>query len=311
MLSHRCAARMLAPSAARPRILPGANALSARYGAPSALLRPTLAPSVQRRTFILEPLANSFLAVHSFTGIPWWLLIPALSFVRSLVFYLPYCVFMNRRLVRRSLIAPLYTAWKVKVQLLKAEDPNAAYKKQVERINREARIGTRGIQTTYMVCNLVSTGICTAALSTAMGVRASGAAAVEPSFLTEGILWFQDLTVADPIGILPILAAASIMIRRFPRSIAELSFMLNPGPNNSSASGLGRGALVVGAFVAMQSMYAPAGSVWFLASTGVSWLLLPRLDKYIYRYLPPVPKNPWIHGSRGEKWYIEGPPTRK
>lgn len=311
MLSQRCATRALAMSAARPRIVPGANALYARHDPSSAVLRPALAPGVQRRTYILEPLGNAFLAVHSFTGIPWWLLIPAISVLRTAVCHLPYRVLMNRHLAREALISPLMTAWNIKVHLLKVKDPQAAYLRQVKRITREAKISSTALKVANAATTLVTTAVCGGALRSAMFVRAADTVVLEPSFVTGGTLWFQDLTAADPLGILPVLIGAMVSLRSMPRSMAEFQLLFTPGLGSEPRLRSQRIRLLLGPAMIMYFMNLQAGVVLFLAGTTASFQLIPLLDRYLNKYLAPVPKNPWANGAKREPWFIEGPPTRR
>lgn len=312
MLSHRCAARVLGPSAARPRIVRSANTLYARHENPSALLRPALAPGVQRRTFIIEPLGNAFLTIHSFTGVPWWLLIPALGFVTPVAAHLPFHVLKNRRAAREALLSPLIAAWATKISRLKLKDPNEAYKKQMKRIYREAKLGnSRRLMLAEMATYIGSLTVIVQALKSAMVVKSAGATAFEPSFVTEGLFWFQDLTSADPLGILPWVMGGLFAYRNLPRSIPEIQLLLTPGTDGVGNTRFKRAGLIFSGIMVAQFMNAPAGAVLFVTSNAVTWLLMPWLDKYFDRYLPPVPNNVWVRDAKHEPWYIEGPPTRR
>ncbi|KAK8095032.1 mitochondrial export translocase protein [Apiospora hydei] len=83
----------------------------------------------------------------------------------------------------------------------------------------------------------------TSAASTAVGPTTS---AVDPSLATEGMLWFTDLTVADPYHILPVALVGMLMLNLIPKNQAARSAILG--------SGLYRGVIYVmplGTFVLM------------------------------------------------------------
>ncbi|KAL2112638.1 hypothetical protein VUR80DRAFT_6914 [Thermomyces stellatus] len=316
MLSHRCAARVLAPSGTRPRIIPGANALYSHHGPSSALLRPALAPRPQRRTFlgvpIIEPLGNAFMAIHSFTDIPWWLLIPAIGFARTAIFHLPFHVLEDRRRARTALISPLLAAWGAKVRVLNAQDPKAAYERQAKRIASEANLDTRKLKLTNFALSLTSFAICAGTMQHLAGAtstslrQAATNAPVDPSLASEGLFWFQDLTAADPHGILPVVLGSMMFLRAVPRSMDELRRLFAPGLSDSWSLRLRRIQLVAAPCFAALFMNASVATLLFVISTTASYPLVSRLSRYFRRYLGPVPTNLWAR-SKGERWYINGP----
>ncbi|KAI5928220.1 hypothetical protein F4810DRAFT_706114 [Camillea tinctor] len=66
--------------------------------------------------------------------------------------------------------------------------------------------------------------------SAASGVSEAFGQVIDPSLITEGCLWFSDLTAADPYHILPYLLSASIAWNIFPRSKEQTRFLFGLQP---------------------------------------------------------------------------------
>lgn len=111
---------------------------------------------------------------------------------------------------------------------------------------------------------------------------------VEPSLATEGALWFPDLLVGDPTGVLPVLLTASIIANvrigwksPSPKEIAEL-----PRPElvlQSSVLGLKYGIYSLAVYIGYSASFGmPAAlMVYWLTSTNLATLQTYFLDKYL------------------------------
>ncbi|KAJ1338763.1 mitochondrial inner membrane protein COX18 [Microdochium nivale] len=126
----------------------------------------------------------------------------------------------------------------------------------------------------------------------------------EPSLMTEGALWFTDLTVADPYHILPFALSAVLVANMIPKNNARMRelFGLDPvrsAANTSSSSpstgsqgttsasqqgavrrGLGRGMLIVSALVGPLTMDLPAAiHLYWLTSACASRATTRLIDR--------------------------------
>lgn len=137
----------------------------------------------------------------------------------------------------------------------------------------------------------------------------------DPSMATGGCLWFPDLTVADPVGVLPYLLSAAFVISILPRSKEKVISLLNPTVNTDDAAyqtsampqqRFRRAALLVALCIGPLTMQLPAAlHLYWLTSTIVSGLQ----TEVVYRMMP-LPKQDWSP-CRGLTDIVVRPPPPK
>lgn len=176
---------------------------------------------------------SCFQSVHTFTGLPWFLSIP-LTGVLFRLLWLPVQYKVNRDQNRRQNLNPLLLAWTTAYRTQAARqfspnDPQSPLKaerwvrgqlqqKATELQNKYGAKSTRWRDTflglAFLPVWLVNadtlrrmSGLETSFFAWFMGSSASridlSVVPAEPSFTTQGALWFGDLTLADPLLVLP------------------------------------------------------------------------------------------------------------
>lgn len=228
MLPHRGAARVLGPSM-RPSMVPGVGALYARRSPSPSTSRPALALGpASRRTFasIVGPLGEALMTVHASTGLPWYLLLPAFTALQTAVVEIPLFLQLNRTRQRRALMEPLMAAWRIKTRRAGLVDHAARAKVEMKRIRVETKtqywrtwVPLIGITLPNWIINL----------ETIRQIANSEGTPLDPSFATEGCLWFFNLAAPDPLYILPGVAAISWGYRLLPKSVEELHRLFQEG----------------------------------------------------------------------------------
>lgn len=108
-------------------------------------------------------------------------------------------------------------------------------------------------------------------------------AAADPSLTTGGVLWFPDLTVADPWHVLPLALSAILVANVWPKTAAgrQAVFNMAGGPTESNTRldlgmrgrlGLHRGLFVVSLLVGPLTMNLPAAlHLYWISSSTLSW----------------------------------------
>ncbi|SPO03955.1 uncharacterized protein DNG_06638 [Cephalotrichum gorgonifer] len=235
------------------------------------------------------------MAAHSFTGLPWFLVIPAASVVFSAVTTVPLLPYTRRYANRLSRLQPLFYAWHQKARFLKLKDPVASANTEIKRIRKDA-----GLQGWKPYLRLM--------LSLPPWIIVSGAmrhiSMVDPTFTNEGFLWFTDLTVADPLYILPTILVGSMLALMGPRSLAEAWDLIDVH-DKSAKTRRSRMVVVAAPFLFNFISTYPSGMLFFWLLTGSTNRALTKVaDKLI---LPPVEKNPWAERATTEPWHIDGP----
>ncbi|KAI1506659.1 hypothetical protein F5X99DRAFT_11983 [Biscogniauxia marginata] len=129
---------------------------------------------------------------------------------------------------------------------------------------------------------------------------------LDPSLITEGCLWFPDLTVADPYHVLPFLLSAFLVANILPRSrdgIRDL-FGLEPAAKKRTSLSLPeqkitrrqrgylalrRGLLLAGALVGPATVDLPAAlHLYWLSSSAANLALVAILNRLMPLKLPSV-----------------------
>ncbi|CAG8955521.1 hypothetical protein HYFRA_00009474 [Hymenoscyphus fraxineus] len=194
-------------------------------------------------TFIV-PTHTLFEGVHSLTGLPWAYSIPLTTIVIR-IFTLPISIYTRRIQQKRAERLPLLSAWTIRLHrevmaqsghLGPAAAQAALYKKLNEQ--KAGMLQRAGIETWKIFLPVVHLPIFLIVIETLrmmsgteiglLGTLFSGfgssysipflsatsflTAWYEPTLATEGMMWFKDLTVADPEGRLSyILSGAMLM----------------------------------------------------------------------------------------------------
>lgn len=95
---------------------------------------------INRRNFSFEPqvivstLTDSMQALHSYTGIPWWALIPITTFSLRSIWTLPLAVLQRKRVQRQAELRPIVNATNPVLKL------NLAKKVQIAKLKAEAEL---------------------------------------------------------------------------------------------------------------------------------------------------------------------------
>lgn len=116
----------------------------------------------------------------------------------------------------------------------------------------------------------------------------------EPSLTTGGILWFPDLTVADPWHVLPLALSAIFIVNLWPKTVAGRQAVFNmdsgdpsdsdlkPNPNRSARTRLGlhRGLFITSFLIGPITMDFPAAlHLYWISSSALSWGTQKMLDR--------------------------------
>lgn len=122
------------------------------------------------------------------------------------------------------------------------------------------------------------------------------ASGVDTSLMTEGALWFQDLTVADPYGILPVTLSAVLLYNVIPKqtSRARELFGVNRGPEADDNSipllskytplqrGFGRSMIILSMAVGPLTMDLPAAVHLYWLTSALFSAAGTQLAAYMY-----------------------------
>lgn len=263
--------------------------------------------------------------VHSLSGLPWVASIPLTAVIVRMVVAFPLQIYSKIHGRRQQDIAPLVLSWSKHLQQMTMargrESPEGLLPTQAQAsYTREIRKRTRLLYRRWRInpyWRFVPFLQLPVWLSLMEGVRAmcgneygllrqlflrksgesaAGADAIvaEPSFATEGALWFPNLLDGDPTGALPAIVSASLLVNilygwKTPSllQIAEL-------PGAEMAKSL-MSLMLKGAFMSL-SVYAgyaaymanmPAGlMIYWIASTNTATFQSWFLDRYMFMVKP-------------------------
>lgn len=139
--------------------------------------------------------------VHVSTGLPWWATIAVVTIsVRALLF--PIYVKSSDMMARNARIKPQLD--EIQATLMDADDMAAS---QTAILKRKKLLAKHGIKNRYLAAPVLQLPL---AIGFFSGIRSMANYPVD-GFQDQGILWFQDLTAADPYLGLQVLSAAVIM----------------------------------------------------------------------------------------------------
>ncbi|KAI0901102.1 hypothetical protein F4806DRAFT_181137 [Annulohypoxylon nitens] len=213
-----------------------------QHGVRSFSVVPAIAATV-------DTTVNAIIGLHAVTHIPWFVLIPCVSIGANIVFRLPFSLYthnISQRQTKSALVMRGW-GWRIPFDIHKERIPahqiqresDRRFSKALSRIHRGLgtqwwrmlsgllsapawlvgiesirRIcgGPKGILGNYVVNNLPVTiqGPNVDPSTSSFMIENSGHL-LDPSIAYEGCLWFPDLSVADPLHILPF-AVSAVMV---------------------------------------------------------------------------------------------------
>ncbi|PVZ99663.1 hypothetical protein BB558_004306 [Smittium angustum] len=162
---------------------------------------------------------------HVYTGLPWWGTILTATLVVRLSMF-PINVILQRKVVKMQNLQPKMVA--IKAKLERAQKENNMYEYRVQATQMRKLMKDEGVNPFSTV--LLPLMQMPVMVSFFMALREMSSLPVE-HLKTGGMLWFTDLTVADPLYILPIIAAASMIsvfeiTRKFQNAIQQPKVMV-------------------------------------------------------------------------------------
>lgn len=277
---------------------------------------------------VLDATHNAFLGIHHV--LPWWAAIPFAAVAVRLAF-LPLTIWSRRIIARQRSLTPLLTAWRgalernidlskgtSNMKVLAARKTMEIYKAFscqryklflapalqlpffliiIESIRRLAGAGQGLLRLVFSSVPSV-TGSTEGAAETASGATANAdivtalTRTAEPSMTTEGPLWFVDLSIADPLLILPFALSATMLLHLVPAHY----FTRTPAPVGTPTAFQRRlrNMLKLLALAAGPLTLAlPAGVLYYWISTMlVSFVQGHLLDKFMPLKNPVMPCTP-------------------
>jgi inner membrane protein COX18 len=169
---------------------------------------------------VIHSAENSFQAVHSFTHLPWWGVVITVTVVLRSVLTLPLAIHQNRVIAKMELLLPTLKEYQEAVKHnvivkcrranLPVEEANRQLKKAAKEVARDlySQEGCNPYRVAILPWVQLPLWITLSfALRNMAGVFPGVPSndAVKTTLVSEGCLWFPDLTVPDPYYILPIL----------------------------------------------------------------------------------------------------------
>ena len=255
---------------------------------------------------IVNTFTHAFETLHEASGLPWWALIPITTFALRSVWTLPLAVIQRKRIQKQSTLKPIVSALSpiLKMNLAKrvqkaktlqqapstdesvkaAQAPlaNMSYEQILLLSTKETRkrqkelfkkhnvqIWKNFILPTFQIPLWIIMSLTMRDLSGWSSWDNLHNKALDPSLYVEGCLWFQDLAVADPMHIFPvILGVISLCNVEWTFRTLELSRLtqrLKYRPNLTDAVGnFARMSIV---FMMAISIHAPAALVLYWISS--------------------------------------------
>ncbi|CAI4218107.1 unnamed protein product [Parascedosporium putredinis] len=297
MLAQRCRAHLLTPS--RSTLSPSTAIARRRCGLSHGLLAAAgSAPasigsrSGGSRTMVTLPdifdgTVNTIVAAHSVSGLPWYVLIPGLAATLTVCARLPFKRRERDAANRMVRLGDLRLAWYRKAVRLGLDNPQKRADREFSRIQKEAGLGIFRQAVAPLLLHLPAWILLSQALRVIAGQ--GKAAPLDPSLATEGLLWFPDLTVADPTYILPAIFGASMLYNAMPRSMDEVRRLFDPKVSSFSIRAR-RALLFVIPFMMTAVISFPSGVVLFWVSSAASNRVLTIvMDRF---FLPTKLQNP-------------------
>lgn len=237
---------------------------------PAATLPRRINPVSSRRNFSLlgafdqvsTLTAEGITFVHH-AGLPWYVTIPLVAAGVNFTVRLPMQYYSRRLLAKRLALRPFVDAWAFRHQQSNTRDPSKALELNRAKLRKsQSRIYKEwGVQMwkswTGPVVATVPFILFSDALRRLAGVRTftttsadqavdSGVQALQavPSMVDGGLLWFTDLTVADPYYILPVVCTGLLGLNAWKGMTKEkLLELLGVGSSSTGTTAWQRGLM--------------------------------------------------------------------
>lgn len=254
--------------------------------------------------------------LHTTTLTPWYLTIPLLALTLHLAARLPLSLYTRRIHVRRAGLVPLLQAWRARHTMAVAASParkdevakrlalttkRVYHKWGVERWKDSVGLAAMpvwlvGIEALRRMCGgpkgLIGTVVFGPGAAEGEGGAGVGEGLAE-GLSTGGCLWFPDLTVADPLHLLPFALSVVLVANVMPRTQvgARRMFGLDGGgataPMGKTSERLRRGLVVMALAIGPVTMDLPAALhlYWLSSST------LSLLQTELTAYFMPLPNS--------------------
>lgn len=253
--------------------------------------------SPQRRTFFREAVsttvdsaASVFTAIHA-AGVPWWATIPLVAVGVNMAVRLPTQMYMQRMQRTRAALRPLVNAWSSRHgQMAATQTSMLARSAHVARASERSRRrlyrawGVPLWKTLIPLATMVPFAIMSGALRHLSGVggvpeaavpsgdvlggktltdsmQAAGetlsATSVADSLSTGGLLWFENLMMADPYAGLPVICSLLLAANIYSRmTVAQWrKALLEHRPGEPWTQRLARGVVRISLFIPMFPLF--------------------------------------------------------
>ena len=199
---------------------------------------------------IVNAMTESFQTIHEYSGLPWWAFIPITTFTLRTIWTLPLAILQRKRIQKQSLLRPLVSAMNPVLKLnlakkvqqaqtkLKIAEKNEDFAsvqslttvanmkqdhillltaKEVRK-RQKALFAKNGVQLwknfilpAFQIPLWIIMSITMRNLSGWSSWDYTHNKALDPSLYTEGMLWFPDLTIADPMHIFPVILGVTAL----------------------------------------------------------------------------------------------------
>ncbi|RLV93513.1 Mitochondrial inner membrane protein COX18 [Spathaspora sp. JA1] len=292
---------------------------------------------IQRRQFsfdyhaVISSMTETVQLAHTYTGIPWWALIPLTTFTLRTVWTMPLAVWQRKRIQKQSELKPIISATTPVVKLSLAKKAQAAKRQADKDENIISPLQSPLASMTYEQILILSSketrkrqkllfkkhnveiwkNFILPAFQIPLWIAMSLTfrdlsgwttwdniknKALDPSLYEEGILWFQDLSVADNIHVFPlILGVITLCNVEWTFKTLELSRLT---PRNklrptltSSIANVARMSIV---FMMAISLHAPVAlTLYWLSSQVYSLIQNVILDLTMPISFTPIKRLNW------------------
>lgn len=267
---------------------------------------------------ILDCSASFLHGVHSFSHLPWVASIPLTALIVRTCIGLPLHIYTKVNARREAEIAPLANSW-ANIHAKRGEKDGLKKSMVSKLIKHQHQILRQkwGVSPFYRFASLVQIPVWISLMESVRGMcgntnglvpwllslTSSGAdgskhlhLAVEPTFATEGALWFPNLLAGDPTGALPVILSASIILnirngwhKTSRKDLADMPKMQML--QNTFWSGLRIFMQVLAVNVGATTFFyemPTALLIYWISSTNIATLQTWFMNKYMFSK-PPLP----------------------
>jgi inner membrane protein COX18 len=287
-------------------------------------------------TEIVTVLTASIQTLHAYSGIPWWALIPLTTITLRTVWTLPLAILQRKRTQKQAELRPIVNAMGPILRLKLASRAQSAKQKETQQAGElvdgvvpQGAIGGRAAALTYEQIMLLSAKerrerqkklfkehgcqmwknftlplfqiplwlAMSATFRDLSGWNEISSNPLDDSLVSEGLYWFSDLTVADPMSILP------VMLGTLALTNVEWNFKTMQLHNSSSVrrsqritafdSVMNMSRLGVVFLMAVSTQAPAALALYWISSNAFSTVQNMVLDYYVpVRYTPEARSQP-------------------